>query len=1029
VRAILSIGARNPVLLNILFAFVVLLGLASWNWLPKEQFPQVSVDRVAVVVPWPGASPADIEDAIARPVEDAVASIEGLDHVFGEIVEGRATLTLEFVRGTDVDAALDEVQRAVAGVEEIPDDALEPIVTVVRIQVPIIHVGLLGDITQLSLAEQLSDELRAIPGVKKVDINGAAPPVVRVDLDPAMLVARGLTPEAVGAAIQAAGQGLPAGSVSLGGQQVLVRTPKGLQSLDDIRSVPVDQAGDVQVADVARVWVDHEDPAIFRHINGQSAIRMVLFRNDDANTFAVVEAVEAWAVERQASLPEGLELVAYDDSGRFVKDRISVVFGNAVVGLLLVFACLWAFIGARNAVMVVWGMPVAYLGAVIAMYLSDISVNVISTFGLLVVTGIIVDDAVVIVENVQRHLERGKDRVQAAIDGTMEVLPAVTASTITTCLAFGPLLLLEGTVGRVMSIIPQVVIFSLLASLLEAFIILPGHLSHYAEERVSGENALTRWLKGAYRPVLDLVTRPVARYGALVMLTLGFMLTMSLTLVMRTSLQAPGKPYFAFVNVDLPRSTAVEETRAALADLERFVLEEGPGTLWINANSGRQLDPSDFPTDGARFGQLKIGFPDAVFSEVDPFLARLRTRLEADPRFVDHAIETVQGGPPAGRDIDVKVRSRSPDAVGPVAAAITAHLESRPGVRDVRNEAGEGTEEFRVDVDRACAARFGLREAQVAFAARAALDGTPAIELPLDERTTEVRVGLAWPQGEPDLEGLRDVPLRTQSGDVIRLRQVADVVRGRSVARISRVDGQRAVRVSALVDPDQTTPEREQLSLEAAFAEAQAEYPDADLFVGGALGDSNESFAKLPLVFMLAVIGIYGVLAVQFRSYLQPLIIVSAVPLGIAGAVLGLFLFGMDLSLIAMIGAVGLSGIVVNDSLVLVDFVNARRREGATAIEAVRDAALTRLRPILITTTTTVLGLGPLAFGLAGSDPLLAPMAVTISFGLAFATALTLVAIPVLYLVVEDVARVGGWGMRRLGRAAARQDAPGGPAA
>ena len=1008
-RAILELGARNPVLLNIVFAFVVLLGLASWSWLPKEQFPQVSIDRVVIAVPWLGASPEDLEDTVARPIEDAVAGVEGLDHVYAEIVEGRATLTLEFVRGTDVDAALDEVQRAVGSVEEIPDDALEPIIEVARVKVPMIQIGLLGDRTALSLAEELADELRAIPGVKDADILGAATPVVRVDLDPAVLSARGLTPDAVGAAIRAAGQGAPAGSMVLDGQRVLVRTPRALRSLDDIRAVPLDTAGEVRVADVARVWTDHDDPSILRHVNGQPAIRLALFRDDEANTFTVVEAVRAWVETRQETLPAGFSLVAYDDSGRFVSDRISVVFGNAGVGLALVFLCLWAFVGARNALMVVWGMPVAYLGAVIAMYLSGVSVNVISTFALLVVTGIIVDDAVVIVENVQRHLELGKDRARAAIDGTLEVFPAVTASTITTCLAFGPLLLLEGTVGRVMAIIPQVVIFSLLASLIEAFVILPGHLSHYAQEHASGENRLTGWLKGAYRPVLDLVSRPVARYVALGALALGFMLTMSLTLVMRTALQSPGKPYFAFVNVDLPRSTDVEETRAALADLERFALEEGPGLLYINANSGRQIDPSDFPTDGARFGQLKLGFPDEVFSEVDDFLERMRQRIEGDPRFVDHSIETVQGGPPAGRDIDVKVRSRNPDVVVPVAELLTAHLESRPGVRDVRNEAGEGTEEFRVVVDSGRAARFGLREAQIALAARAALDGNPATELPLDERTTEVRVGLAWPGGRPDLEGLGDVPLRTPGGDVIRLRQVATITRDRSVARISRVDGQRAVRVSALVDPEQTTPEEEQTSLEAAFEAAREDYPEAGLFVGGVLANSNESFAKLPLIFLLAVIGIYGVLAVQFRSYLQPLIIVSAVPLGLAGAVLGLFLFGMDLSLIAMVGAVGLSGIVVNDSLVLVDFVNVRRREGMDVIGAVRDAALTRLRPILITTTTTVLGLGPLAFGLAGSDPLLAPMAVSIAFGLAFATALTLVAIPVLYLVIEDVSRAGSW--------------------
>ncbi len=1013
--SVLRALVRNPVLLNMLFLAVVIAGIATWTWLPKEQFPQISVDQVAVSVVWPGASPQDLEDLVARPIEDAVAPVEGIKHTFAELNEGRALVTLEFVRGTDVDEALDEIQRAVTQVDDLPEDALEPVTQLIKVSVPITKVALVGDTARLDLAETLADELRTVPGVSDVEIRGAATQLVRIELDRGALAARGLGPSDVAAALDAAGQGLPAGTVEVGGQRVLVRSENPLRTVEDLADVPLDAAGAVRVGDLGRVYVDFEPPEVRRLVDGFPAITLTLFRSDDADTLAVVDRVDAWAAERRLALPDGLSLRTYDDSALLVRDRLDVVLSNAVVGLLLVAGCLWWFVGGRNALLVVWGMPVAYLGAVLAMNVAGVTVNVISTFALLVVTGIIVDDAIVIVENVQRYLEQGKDRVTAAIEGTVEVIPAVAVSTTTTCLAFAPLLLLEGTVGRVMSIIPLVVIFSLVASLLEAFVILPGHLAHYAQEGVDTAGGVTGTVKRLYEPVLNWVTGPRARYLATAVLIVGFLGTMSLTLFMRTSLQTPGKPYFATINVDLPVSTSVDETVAVLNELAAFAREEGPPLTWMAGLAGRQSDPSGFPVEGSNHGQLKLGFvPEAaVFAEVPAFLDTLRARLATTPEIQTFAIQTLQGGPPAGRDIDVKVRSRTPSEVVPVAAALEDHLRQRAGVRDVRNEASRGTEEFRVEVDTASAARLGLREGQIALAARAALDGQVALELPLGERTTEVRVSIAGLQTRgTDLEAVRDTPVATPSGALVRLRQVADVVRTRGIAQISRVDGQRAVRVSALVDQDVTTAEEEQVALEAAFDAARREHPGVDLFVGGALADSAESFGRLPVIFLLAVFLIYGVLAVQFRSYVQPLIVVAAIPLGVGGAVAGLFLFGMDLSLIAMIGAVGLTGIVVNDSLVLIDFVNARRERGMTSLEAVRDAALTRLRPILITTITTVLGLGPLALGLAGSDPLLAPMAVAIAVGLTFATGLTLVLIPVLYLIQDDVtqlfARRGG---------------------
>ena len=1028
VRWLVRGAADNPVALNLLFAVICLGGLLSWWRIPKEEFPQVSVDQVGAWVVWPGASPEDVEDLLLRPLEGAVDEVEGLDHFYGEAHEGYAQVTMEFVRGTDVDEARAAVDRSISGLAGLPEGAQTPYARTLRLLVPITHVALTGDTRRVDLADSLADELRGFSGVAEVAMFGASERYIQVALDPASVAARGLTPDVVAAAIRAAAVGAPLGDLSVDKQRVVARASRGVVDLDDIAAVPLSVGGGatLTVGDVARVEELWEEPAVTRYVNGSPAIVLQLRREDGADSLAVVDEVNPWVAERAASLPGGLGLVSFNDSARVVEDRINILASNAAVGIALVMACLVLFVGLRNALLVIWGMPVAVLGAVGLMYLAGVTVNVISTFALLLVTGIIVDDAVIIVENVQRHLELGLDRVQAALVGTSEVAGAVTASTITTCLAFAPMAMLDGAVGQVMAIIPAVVIFSLGASLIEAFVVLPGHLAHHAREQRdhggTGENALTRGLKRLYAPAVDAATGPRGRYVAIAGLLLGFVGVGAIAANMKTTLTTEGLPYYALVNLDLPPGAEAGATREALEAVEDHLRQEGGDlAVWYYGISGRQNDPQDFPRTGARYGQVKIGFHNQqqVFERVPAYLDALRERISEMPGIASYGIRIIEGGPPAGRDVDVRVKGRDPAAVTEASHALLAHLEERPGVLDPRTDATPGQLQLKVVVDPQAAARVGLREAQIVAAVRGALDGAVALELPIQERATEVRVNLAG--GAADRAALEDLTIATPGGGSVRLRQVARLDRARGLETIRRVDGLRSVRLSGNVDSAISTPEEEKVALEAAVTDIQRRWPGVEPFYGGVLADTAESFAQLPFVGTLAVVLIYAVLAVQFRSYAQPLIILSAIPLGVAGMVLGLASLGMELSFTAAIGGVGLVGIVVNDSLVLVDFINRARREGVEVREAVTSASLTRLRPILITTVTTVLGLGPLALGIAGEEPLLAPMAVAISFGLAFATALTLIAVPALYLVIDDVRRLA---LRLTGRGPASRTGP-----
>ncbi|MCB9682380.1 MAG: efflux RND transporter permease subunit [Alphaproteobacteria bacterium] len=1008
IRTLVRVGIDNPVLLNLTFLVVVLAGLWSWTALPKEEFPPLEVDRVIVFVGWPGATPEEVEDQLLRPIEDAIEDTEGLKHVYAEASEARALLTLEFVRGTDIEGARDAVIRSVDGLDDLPSDSLPPAVDVARLRNQLLHVSLVGDPRRTDVADAIASELLAQPGVAEVQQTGGYDRRVRVELDPARAAALGIGPQQVAGALQAAAVGAPAGSIDLDAQSVLVRVPKGLRGVPDLATVPLTsgQGSTLTVGDVARVTPEWVEPDLTVRVDGQPAIDLFVIRQDDADALEAVPRLAAWVKERDGTLPPGLHLIGNDDSARFVRDRLATLGQNGIAGLLLVAGVLALFIGLRNAALVVWGMPVAWLGAVLGMYATGTSINLISVFALLLVTGMIVDDAIVIVENVHRHLEAGKDRVTAAVDGTMEVMIAVASSSITTCLAFAPLMMLEGVVGRVMRIVPIVVILCLMASLFEAFFVLPGHLAHWAKEghQEDEDNLPTRLLVRVYTPVLHAVTRAKHRGLALVALSAGVVAALSLGLVMRLQLTTPGEPLFAFVHLDLPPSADAQQTTAVVRQTEAFVAEHADDLYhFVRSKIGEQVVPPALPVWGARHGEVVIGFHNdpARLERVSVFLDDLRTWLHDRPDVQDVAITTLTGGPPVGKAIDLRVRGRDGDAAVAVALQLADNLAARPGVSDVRTEVAPGAVTFDVQVDPERAAALGLREADVALAVRAAMDGATAIDLPVDERTTEVRVALPAPT---DRAGVADLPVRLPDGRTVRLRQVADVVRNRSIERIQRVDGERSVRITADVDADVTSTDDERAALDAAFAALPPQ--GLSLFWGGEVEDTRESFGRLPAAAVLATMLIYALLAVQFRSYVQPLIILAAVPLGLAGAILGLFAFGMDLSLIAMIGAVGLIGIVVNDSLVLVDFINRLRSDGKGARDAVVEASLVRLRPILITTVTTVLGLFPLAIGVAGKEPLLAPMAVSISVGLAFATALTLVVVPVLYLVLEDV---GGW--------------------
>ena len=1023
---IVRLAVFNSVFVNLLFWIIVAAGLAAAMLLPREQFPEVTLDRVSVLTAYPGATATDVEELITREVEEALEDVDDVDRVISVSSEGASNVVVTFLSGKDLQDGRAEIEKAVATLDALPEDSETPIVRELALELPVVTVAVRGDISARSAIERIRDELGAIPGVATTTLSGITERRIIVELDEDRVRALGIQAPQVAAVIRASRANVPAGTIEGAGGEIFVKTDQRINSAEDVANIPLSLGSRLRIGDVARVRNVEELPDTRIYVDGVPAVQIVVSREDGADPLRVRTRVIALLDDLQVNLSEGTELSISEDYTPVIRDRLGVLAFNGLTGGLLVIIVLSLVAGFRQALLALWGMPVSYLLATLLMWKTGITINVISTFALLIATGIVVDDAIVVIENTQRHLEMGKDRVRAALDGTREVLVPVTAAVTTTCLAFLPLTMVGGTIGRVMKILPLVVIFCLIGSLVEAIFILPGHVAAHAKsDGVGGRTArILARMQAVYRPVLEacLGYRGSGARGGrglsrrLVSVGLGgllFLGTLGLaTKGMEFQLNAPGKPYETTVSFSLysgaDRHATQRKAEAVRAEMGRGV---GGGNIRsAKARIGSSLDQRSGSVErGSNVGQIRfeLVMGDELVARHGPAIDAVKDMLTADPDISSFSVKVPQAGPPAGAEFSARLRGRDPAQVLKASGAIKTFLSGRSGVTEVLDDLGLGKETFRVVVDQDLASLYGMSERDVGRTVRTAIDGLLADEVSIDE--TQVEIVVRYRDGMIlDRSGLGSIPLTTQSGTVVRLDEVAEVVRTREAGSLRRRDNQRQIEVQGNLDGEVVSVSEINGAVRSQWDGVLAlQYPGVDLAFGGETEDFNESLRDLIPAFGLVLGLIFVVLALQFRSYLQPLIILSAVPFGIIGAVWGLFLMGYDLSLFAFFGIVALAGIVVNDSLVMVDFINKRVAEGAEVSVAIVDGALARLRPILTTTLTTVFGLAPLALGLGGKDEILAPMAISIAGGLAISTGLVLLLVPVLYALVDDLVR--GW--------------------
>ncbi len=1030
--------ARHPVAANLVMLALIAGGLLVSTGIRQEVFPEIDLDIITVGVAYPGTSPAEVERGIVLAVEEEVSGLEGIKRVTSSSREGSASVTLELLDGADKNRVLGDVKSAVDRIRSFPEDAEKPVVSLATTRKQVISLAIYGDLGPhdlRALGEQAREELLEREEISQVEVAGLPSPEIAVEVPQERLRELGLTLDTVARQVGNTAVEVPGGGVRTGAGEVLVRLAERRDHGEDFADVPVvtgRAGGEVQLEDVAEIHDAFEETDESATFWGQPAVLVEVYRTGDEAPIEVADAVKSYADQLGAELPEGVGVTTWRDDSQVLRERIDLLMRNAWMGLALVLLVLGLFLETRLAFWVTMGIPISFLGAMILMPSLGVTINMVSLFAFIVTLGLVVDDAIVVGENVYRKRQEGMGPLEAAMAGTREMATPITFSILTSIAAFSPLFFVPGFMGKIFAAIPAVVVSVLLLSLFESVFVLPNHLGHLKRRRLTGLRGilhgaqqrfarLVEWLiDRSYRPTLRLALRfryvTVAVATGLLLLTAGYV--------------GGGHIRFEFMprvesdtvaaSVTLPYGAAVGETekvRDRLLDaLDETIEAHGGRDLvrGVYANVGAPLAGGGPHRGGAseRGGHLANVMVQLVpsgqrdFGAVH-FVDEWRRRAGRIPGVETLSFDSALGGPSAGAPIDIRLAHDDLDTLEQAAAQLASALERYDGVSDVDPGFSRGKPQLDLTLKPAARAA-GLSPAELGGQLRAAFQGAEAVRQQRDRDDMRVLVRLPSRQrsSEHDIESLI---VRTPDGGEIPLHEAASVERGRAYTEIRRAEGRRVLDVTADVeDGGPNANEILRALQEDELPALQTAHAGLSWSLEGENREQADAMQSLLKGFGFALLIIFGLLAIPFRSWSQPFIVMVAIPFGPVGAVIGHVLMGFDLSVVSMMGIVALSGVVVNDSLVLVDATNRLRARGQGLLEAVENGGVLRFRPILLTSLTTFGGLAPMMFETSVQARFLIPMALSLGWGVLFATFILLLLVPSLYLVVEDLRRLAG---------------------
>ena len=1017
--------AAHPTAANLLMVLFVALGITALPELRRETFPDFSVAEVEVQVSYPGAGARDVEEAICLPIEEAMDGVNDVDEIRCEAREGAGVTVVRMSEGADIDRFVADVRTETEAIANLPERAETPVIRQLGRTEHVISITVSGPMDAVSLkayAEALKARLQALDEVSLVRIQGFSDHQIRVHAPALLLHQYGLSLAGLADAIARQSVKVPLGTIETRERDILLRFDderRGVRELEELVVLAGEGGGAIRLGDIATVSdrFEREEDRIV--LDGARAARLDVSKTKEQDIIEVVEAVKRFVDEERGRAAPALTLLLTRDAASVVDDRLQMLVSNAVQGLALVFLTMWLFFRLRLSFWVVAGLPVSFLAGFYLMGHLGYSINMITMVALLISIGLLMDDAIVISENVASHLRRGRRALDAAVEGTREVLPGVISSFLTTCAVFGPLAFISGDIGRVLQVLPVVLILMLAVSLVEAFLILPNHLAHSLQGdaarppprfRVAFDRGVERFRDEVVGRLVDAALRWRYPFVGAVMAMFVFSVAML----------ASGRVAFhAFPDVEgdvvearllLPPGTPqrrtesiVEAVVASIARVnERLSSGDGDGEGPVRSVSVRYSRNVDAAESGPHVATVTADLLSAEErgARLDDILALWREETGDIPDVLSLNFVDLQIGP-AGHAIELRLQGADLEALEGAAHELVAWLERYTGVQGLTSDLRLGTPERRIRL-RPEALSLGVDAATVANQLRAAFLGAIAYEVQVGVEALEVDVRLA-PADRDGLEDLGNFRVTLPDGTLVPLRSLATVESSRGYSRIHRIDRRRTVTVRGDVDPSVANAIAIVSDTERRFLPGLMErHPALSVSVEGQSAEAAVTGASIGGAFLFGIVGIFLLLCFQFRSYAEPLAVMCVIPAALIGVVGGHFLMGLDLSMPSVMGAVSLLGIVVNDSILLVTFLKRRVAAGSAVLEAARQASRDRFRAVLLTSLTTIAGLAPLLFERSLQAQVLVPLVTSIVFGLLATTLLVLFVVPVLYGILDD---------------------------
>ena len=1019
-------SVNQSLFINLVSVILIIIGLIVVIGMQRETHPNVAFDIVNITTTYPGATPADVEKFITIPIEKELKQVDGIK----EVTSSSAPRVSYIIVKLDPDAPNKQkikrdIQSAVDRVNALPADVDDPVVIELTTkQYPVIEVSLSGEMPERDLqkhAEVLEDILEDIEDVARITKSGYREKEIQILVSPKKLKDYYVSIDEIKNALASRNVSIPAGKLNTETAEYSIRTTGEFLTAREVEDVIIranDSGNWLRIKDVARVSDTFKDEDIINKTLGTRSTNLIVLKKESGDALSMVDQIKKESKKYLKDHGDGLRISYVNDYSFYARRRLNVLRNNAWAAVFIVLGALLIFLQKRVAFITFLGVPIAFFATFIVMSAMGITINLVSMFGLIIVLGMLVDDGIIVAENVYRYMEEGIPPRQAAVRGTEEVMGAVLTAVLTTIAAFTPLLMMSGLIGKFIRSIPIVLITALLASLAEAFIILPSHLADFVKIKLDTQGnpvSLARdktWFKKLVSFITRIVNAAIRRKYKIIgafAAVLVIAVILAVTVIKFILFPHAGINFF-FIRAEAPIGTPLDKTHELIVPVEKIVAKlpaKEMDTYVTTVGKIEQEHHDPYAGQASNLAQVAVYLTPEQDRKRDvvEIVEGMRKKVKNIKGFTDLRFDKPQAGPPIGKPIEAKIRGENFNTLDAIAAEYMDYLSSINGTSDITWDHKPGKEEIRVRIDREKAALAGLSIEQIAKTIRAVFEGGIATQIKPVKAEEETDVTVRFDKDiMKDLSVFEDILVLNRFGNLIPLKNVADIEKVPGTTTIHRLDGKRVVTISSDIDTDKTTSMKVNRLLEKKFQDISKKYLGYSVKYGGERQETIDSLKSLLKAFIFAFLFIYLILASFFKSLIQPFVVMLAIPFGLIGVIFAFLLHGLPLSFMAVLGIVGLNGIVVNDSIVLVAFINKLRAKGISRKDSIIQGIQLRIRPVILTTITTVGGLSTVAYGIGGKDPFLVPMALSICWGLLFATVLTLIIIPCIYSILDDMA-------------------------